>query len=244
MIKYSLIVLLMGLFSCGIYRQNVVNAPLMQQKGQTQLSSHISFNGLEGQAAYGLTNKIALLANYSDMGLKKTEYSSFNYETRKHHFKEIGAGVYKKTASGKIRELFVFAGKGMTSHFVMGKNSAGVISSTNQEVEYSRFVVQADLGNKNKKVEYIITPRLLAVNYYSIEDNARSDYQNLSNFHIYAEGAVTLRYPILKFLMISGQACATLPLTHSGGYNYYYDFSPFNGSIGLIFNIHLLKPYK
>ncbi len=51
-----------------------------------------------------------------------------------------------------MRELFVFAGKGMTSHFVMAKNSAGVISSTNQEVEYSRFVIQADLGNKTKRL--------------------------------------------------------------------------------------------
>ncbi|MBD0332248.1 MAG: hypothetical protein ICV66_06295 [Chitinophagaceae bacterium] len=244
MIKYSLVVLLIGLFSCGIYRQNVVNAPLMQQKGQTQLSGHISFNGWEGQAAYALTNKIAVLANYGDMGIKKELYSSINYETRKHHFKEIGAGMYKKTAAGRIRELFVFAGKGMTSHFIMGRTATGAISATNQEVDYSRFAIQADAGSKNKNLEYVLTPRLLAVHYYNIVDNARSDYQNLSNFHIYAEGAVTLRYPILKFLMISGQACATLPLTHSGGYNYYYEFSPFNGSIGLIFNIDLLKSFK
>lgn len=216
----------------------------MQQKRQAQLSGHISFNGLEGQAAYGLTNKLALLANYSNMGTKKSVYSSFNYETRKHFFEEIGAGVYKNNASGKIRDLFAFVGKGMTSHFVTGRNSAGTISSTSQEVYYSRFVVQVDLGNKNKKVEYIITPRVLAVHYYSIADNARSDYQNLSNFHIYAEGAVTFRYPIWRFLMISAQASATLPLTHAGGNNYYYEFSPFNASIGVIFNLHLFKLNK
>jgi hypothetical protein len=96
MMKYGLIVLLTGLTSCGPYRQNVVNAPLMQQKGQTQISGHVSFNGLEGQAAYALTNKIALLANYSDMGLQKKEYSSVNYEIKKHYFREIGAGVYRK----------------------------------------------------------------------------------------------------------------------------------------------------
>jgi hypothetical protein len=178
------------------------------------------------------------------MGIKREQFSSINYAIKKHHFKEIGAGVYKKTASGKIRELFVFAGKGMSSHFVMGANSAGGVSSTNQKVDYSRFAVQADFGNKKKKLQYILTPRLLGVHYYNIADNARSDYQNISNFHLYAEGAVTLRYPILKFLMISGQVCSTLSLTHSRGYNFYYEFSPFNGSIGLIFNIHLLKPDK
>ncbi len=241
MIKYILVMLVIVFSSCGIYRQNVVNTPLMQHKGQTQLSGHIGFNGLEGQAAYALTNKIAVLANYGDMGVRKEQYSAINYSSRKHNFKEIGAGVYTKTAAGRIRELFVFAGKGMTSHFVVGRNSAGVISSTNQEIEYSRFALQADLGNKINHLEYVFSPRLIGVHYYNIIDNARSDYQNLSNFHIYAEGALTLRYPILKFLMVSGQVCVTFPLTHSGGYNYYYEFSPFNSSIGLIFNIDLLK---
>ncbi len=244
MIKYNLIGLLIGLSSCGIYRQNVVNTPLMEHKGQTQLSGHIGFTGLDGQAAYALTNKIVLLANYSDMGVKKQQYSSTNYETWKHHFKEIGAGVYKKTTSGKIRELFVFAGNGMTSHSVMGGNPTIGISSTNQKVNYNRFVVQADFGNKNKKTELVISPRLLGVHYYNIIDNARSDYQNLSNFHIYPEGALTVRYPILKFLLISGQFCVTVPLTHPKEYNYYYEFSSFNANIGLVLNMNLLKPNK
>lgn len=244
MVKYCLIVLLFGLFSCGIYRQNVVNAPLMQQKGQTQIGGHVSFNGLEGQAAYALTNKTALLANYSNLGAVKEEYSSINYAVRKRDLKEIGAGLYKKTASGKLRELFILAGKGMTAHFVMGRNPAEVITGTNQRVDYSRFALQADFGNKNKKLERVITSRLLSVHYYNIVDDTRNDYQNISNFHIYAEGAVTLRYPIFTFLMISGQVCATLPVTHAKGYNYYYDFSPLNASIGLLFSRGLRKPSK
>ena len=242
MIKYCPIILLIVFCSCGIYRQNVVNAPLMQQKGQTQLSGHVSFNGLEGQAAYAVTNKIALLANYSDMGIKKEQYSSTNYKTTKHRFKEIGAGVYRKTASGKIRELFVFAGKGMTSNDVIGRNSTGDISLKSQEVNYSRFVVQADYGSKSKKFQQIISPRLLAVNYYRIADSARTDYQNRSNFNIYAEGAVTIRYSILKFLMISGQVSATLPIIDSQ--DNYFEFSPFSVSIGLVFNANLRKPHK
>ena len=58
----------------------------------------------------------------------------------------------------------------------------------------------------------------------------------------YAEGAVTLRYNLLKFLKISGQFCGTIPLISSiKGYNSYYEFSPFNVSIGLLFNINLIK---
>jgi hypothetical protein len=217
----------------------VVNIPLMQQKGQTQLGGHVSFNGLDVQAAYALTNKIALMANYSDMGKKKEEYSSINYAVDKHNFKEIGAGIYKNTTSGKLREVYLLAGKGMTSHFVMGRNSAGLISETNQQVDYNRFALQADFGNKNKKLKPVLTPRLLALHYYNIVDDTRSDNQNISNFHVYAEGTLSLQYPIRKFLTISGQASVTLPLTHGKGYNYYYEFSPFNASIGLIFHTGL-----
>jgi hypothetical protein len=65
---------------------------------------------------------------------------------------EIGAGVYRRTTSSKVRELFVFAGKGMSSRFLIARNQAGVISSTNREVDYSRFAIQADFGNKAKKL--------------------------------------------------------------------------------------------
>jgi hypothetical protein len=216
----------------------------LQQKGQAQLSGHISFSGLDGQAAYALTNNIAILANYSDMGEKREQHSSTNYEISKHKFKEIGAGLYKKTASGNIRELFVFAGNGTTTHYVMSHNQGGVPSPKNQVVDYSRFVVQADVGNKNSKVEYILSPRILAVHYYNVVDNSTRDYRNPARFHIYAEGAATFRYPVLKFLMISGQVCGTLALTHAGVYNYYYEFAPFNYSIGLVCNMNLLKHDK
>ena len=239
MAKYSFMVLLIGLTSCGIYRQNVVNAPLMQEKGQEQIGGHIGFNGLEGQAAYALTNKIALLANYSDIGIQKEESSS---RVRKHRFGEIGAGVYKKTTSGRVQELYFLAGKGMTARFVMPGNSGGVMAPSSRKVDYNRFVIQADFGNKNKRFEHVLSPRLLAVHYYNIADDISHDYQNLSNFHIYAEGAFTLRYHILKGLMISGQACFTLPVKYARSENDYYEFSPINASIGLIFNKGLLKP--
>lgn len=209
--------------------------------GQTQIGGHMSFNGLEGQGAYGLTNKIALLGNYTDMGIKKQQYSSINYEVRNHDFKEIGAGVYKKNASDRIRELYVLGGKGTSSHFWSRKNAAGAISTSNQKVDYSRIVIQADFGTKNNKFEHVISPRLLSVHYYNIVDDTRNDYKDISSFHVYAEGAVTFRYHLLKFLMISAQVSATIPLIYPRG-NDYYEFSPFNASIGLIFNMCLLKP--
>ncbi|MBK0403747.1 hypothetical protein I5M27_12170 [Adhaeribacter sp. BT258] len=240
MIKYSFWVLLIGLTSCGIYRQNVVNSPLLQQKGQVQIGGHKSFNGLEGQAAVAVTKNIGLLASYNNMGEDRDVYSAINYEIKKHHFKEVGAGIFNRTESDWIWELYALAGKGMYSRFWKGANTAGSTYETNQKVEYSRFGIQADFGRKENKLEFALTPRLLWVNYYKIDDDSRTDYKDIANSYVYAEGAFTLRYHILKFLMISSQVGVTFPLKNYG-YNHYFEFSPFNASAGLIFNLNLLK---
>ena len=49
------VILLGSLSSCGIYRQNVINVPLLQQKGQMQLSGHYSFTGYDVQAAIAIS---------------------------------------------------------------------------------------------------------------------------------------------------------------------------------------------
>jgi len=188
-----------------------VNAPLLEQKGQTQISGHKSFNGLEGQAATAFTNHIALLANYCNIGSKIKDEKNY---VDKHIFKEIGVGLYKKTVTGKYREVFLMLGKGMTAHTALKGDTTGIIRS--QNVKYSRFTIQTDLGTKINKLEYAWSPRLVAVHYYHIVDNTRSDYKGLSDFHIYAEGALTLRYTLLNYLKISGQLSATLPLIRSG----------------------------
>lgn len=50
LVKHILfLVSVVGLSSCGIYRQNVVNAPLMHKIGQAQISGSVGFTGYEGQ---------------------------------------------------------------------------------------------------------------------------------------------------------------------------------------------------
>lgn len=96
----------------------MINTPIFQQKGETQLGGHISFNGWEGQGAYALTNNLALLANYNDNGQQKRTHSAYNIEEFRHNFAEGGAGFYHKTKRGKTIEVFALAGWGMSSHYV------------------------------------------------------------------------------------------------------------------------------
>ena len=238
--KYSLfIAFFSGLASCGIYRQNVVNAPLMQEKGQTQLSGHISFSGLEAQAAYAATKSFVLLANYNNMGAR----TDGDFATDKHIFKEIGAGLYTKNKKGKTEEIFLIVGNGMTSHALLKPDATGRYQF--QKVNYNRVVLQGDYGSRKRALEYALSPRLLGIHYNKIIDNTRTDYKTLGNFHIYFEAGATLRYNFLEHFKLSAQGCATIPFGRSGvGYNYYYDFSPFNFSIGLIYEMNVLRPFK
>lgn len=244
-IYFPLFFLLVGFTSCGIYRQNVVNVPMFQEKRQLQLAAHESFNGPEGQAAYSFTNNFALIANYNLPTERKTTYSDINYEINKHYFGEVGLGLFKKrtaASNGNIKEIFVLAGKGMTSHFVQFRDSAYNISSEYRQAYYNRFCVQADLGQTLDKLSFAISPRLFYIHYYNITDTERDDYKDLSGSYVYLEGALTLRYKIIKYLSLSGQACVTIPVNDfmEREYNYYYDFSPFNLNFGLVLNLNLL----
>ena len=244
--KKYIVFLIIGLVftSCGIYRPNIVNVPLMENKGQAQLSSHISFNGYDCQGAYALTDKIALIANYNNLGIKR-EGTTTNYSIQKHAFAEIGAGCFKKGTKGKLIEFFFIAGNGVTSRFVTGGDTlAGNIPSfTNfRKAEYSRFLVQADIGKRFKKFEYAFSPRILFIHYYNIEDNSTDQFKELPTSYLYSDLALTGRFNFHKHFKISGQLGITIPIT---GYKAaYYEASPLNCGIGLIFDMNILKPIK
>ncbi len=228
--------------SCGIYRQNVINAPLIQEKGQTQVSGSVGFTGYDLQLAFALTNKIAVLANYSDLGTKREDFSSINFIIDKHHFYEIGAGYFKKNTKGLISEYFLNVGRGMTSHYYQGMDNAQKLSNSFQQVSYNRYCLQADYGQIKCNWEYVVSPRLLLVNYYDISDNSNDAYRAEANTFLYADLTSTIRYKFLRYFKVSAQVNATLPVT---GYNsVYYSFSPFNANVGLMIDCNFFRNKK
>ncbi len=236
-IKHLLfLVSIFGLSSCGIYRQNVVNTPLLQQKGQAQISGSVGFTGYDGQLAYAMTKKIAIIANYSDLGTKQINYSSENYTINKHNFYEMGVGCFKKNKSALTSEYFLIAGKGTTSRYNQGLDTSMKISSTFQKVTYNRFCFQADYGKTIRKWEYIVSPRIMLLNYYNISDNSTDTYKDLPATYLYADITGSVRYNFLKYFKIYGQLNFTIPATDFKPS--YYEFSPFNCSIGLLVNMN------
>ncbi len=246
---YPFLLLIFVLSSCGIYRQNVVNVPLIQQKGQLQLGVHHSFSGPEAQVCYAPVKNVALMANYYNNGSQTTTYvKDINYTIDKRYFGELGIGLYKKPKgpNGYLSEVFFLVGKGVNSHFWQGLDSLKTISTEFRQVSYNRFCVQADLGKSYRKTQFAISPRLFFINYYDISDPQTDRYAHLANNYLYFETALTMRFTLVRFLVLSAQTCITVPLTdfNERRYNYYYDFSPFNVSLGLIMNLALLKQEK
>jgi hypothetical protein len=240
--RYYIFIALIFFSSCGIYRQNVVNVPLMQQKGQAQISGHIGLTGYDCQAAYALTKHVGFIANYSDLGTKRENYSSTNYSILKHNFGEIGCGYYNKNTNSWISEFFLVAGKGITSGSgAGGDNIPGHTPPYTyfNSANYNRFLIQADFGKSTGKLEYSFSPRVFVINYYNISNSQNDSYKHLPNTFIWTDYALTLRYNPIKSIKISGQIGLTLPIT---GYKaVFYEASPFNCSIGLIANMNFFK---
>ena len=240
-IFYSIGLMLFALSSCGIYRQNVTNVPLLSEKGQSQISGHFGANGYDGHVAYALSHNIAILANYSFFNNKK-ESSSTNYTSEKHNFTEFGAGYYKKKETNTFFECFLIAGNGMTQRFVLGSNSVSgqTIPFTNfRKAYYNRFLIQSNFGYLDKKIEYAFSPRILLVHYYNITDNSTSTFKQLPSTFLYSDASLTLRYSLTTNIKISAQSSLTIPIT---GYKAgYFEASPINCSIGLTINFNLFK---
>ncbi len=236
------LILILCTCSCGIYRQNVVNVPAITQKGQLQLSAHQSFNGSEIHGSYSVTNNIALMANYGSIG-NDEENNASNKIVQNHYFKEIGLGFYKPSAPNNnqtIKEIFAIAGQGYTSKYT----ETFVGSKTkfdSKEAYYDRLGIQVDYGVKTNQSSWIISPRLLYVNYYGIKDTAALIFRQQANSFIRGEVALTYRYHFNPYFSLSGQSCIMVPFTDYLDDIVYDDFSVLNASIGLAFNLNLFK---
>ena len=243
MIKYIFILLVSILLSsCGLYRQNVVNTPLFQQQKQTQIAAHIGFTGLNAQASYALTNHIGMFANYSDIGTKRTSFSTINYTIDKHNFGEVGFGYYNNTKTGFICEFFLVAGKGMGSHYSAGGDTIAGHTPPYKDFKkanYNRFLIQADLGKSFGQFNFAISPRIFVLQYYNITDTQSDIYKHISNTYLFSDLALTGQYKMYKNFIVSAQIGVTAAI--AGQKIAYYEYSPFNCSIGFILNLNFSK---
>jgi len=231
---YFLLIAFVGLLnSCGLYRQNVINVPLFQEKGQVHVGGHIGFTGCDGQVAASLMNNLAVIGSYSFLN-NSTNYSNTNYTKLHHQFYEFGVGHFRKNSKDFIHEYFILYGEGKTD--LQSTSASDVGQSTRLlSSNYSRFTVQADFGKVKEAFEYSFTPRVFWINYYGQQDTQNTTYQTIPHAFVWSDVAFSVRYSPLRFIKIMGQVAMTLPVT---GRKYgYYEASPLNASIGLVLNV-------
>lgn len=233
--------------SCGLYRQNVVNTPLFESKNDLQIGGHLSTNGYDAQASYSLTNKIGILLNYTNLGVKRKEYSLINYTIDKHSFGEFGTGYYRKNKNGFTQEYFLLVGQGFSSRYATGGSVFTDSSSATtpyysdfNSLYYNRYTLQSDFGKTNGPLTYVFTPRLFLLNFYGIKDFKTDQTNVIARTYVWSDLSLTVRYNFLNYFTLSSQMGLTLPVT--GIHDSYFQSSPVNLSLGVL--VHFNKKSK
>jgi hypothetical protein len=210
-----ILVLTLLLSSCAPeYIPNVINTPLLHNKGELQVSASAGISGFDPQAAYAVTDNFGLMLNASFSNRSSNTGSDFH----KHNFVEFGLGYYKV-----FEEYFcfeVYGGGGFGNN--QGKYTTGWgISESNNES--TRFFVQPAIGISTEFVDLALASRLAQLSIHSDEGHFRD---------LYIEPALVLKlgYQYLKFIT---QVGFSVPIND----NFEIDYQPFIFSIGLQANL-------
>lgn len=204
--------LLISSCSTQMYVSNTVNAPLLKEKGEVQVSVTQS----DLQAAVAVTDHIGLMAN----GFYKN-YKSGNYQ---HNgvLGELGIGYYKPLDDHFVFETF--AGGGL-AHIYQQKefndlNNDVVLGKFNADA--MKIFLQPDFGYRSKIFEASISSRFSMVKYTSFSSqnypaqNLKDDYLDNNNLtgpaFLFAEPALTCRVGY-KYVKLQAQVGLTINLT-------------------------------
>lgn len=197
--------------SCApAYVPNVVNAPLLTNKGEVQVSLHAGTSGFDPQAAYAITNHLGIMANASFMN--STSDTTNNYH--KHGFIEMGAGYFTNFGGRFKFETFAGYGAGKIEAYYENEHW-----DSYSQADVSRYFIQPSLGITSKVIDFGISARLAFVNLKQ---------GDLSEGALMVEPAATL-----KFGWDHIKAVAKVGLSVPADKSITFNYQPFMISLGL-----------
>ncbi len=135
------------------YIPNVINAPLLSQKGEIQAAIHTGTAGTDPQFAYALTDNIGIMLNSSFAS--RTD-SGASYHT--HNFIELGAGYFNKF--GGIGTYEIFGGYGAGN---LEADYANSLWSSYANVTSNRIFIQPSAGISSDIVDFGLSTRFVIV---------------------------------------------------------------------------------
>ncbi len=189
-----------------VYSPSAHNVPLLAKKGDSKIGLNYSSNlpgrrtidgqvfrgrshGTDLQAAYAISSKLALQANY----FSRSEKNGGNYSTTldsaviryRRKLTELGAGYYTKLnrENSLIFQLFAGVGFGNFSFTDAGKDRNQVFYTRFHRAGISKFYLQPAFQYQNKKrIAASLSSRFSVINFRNIE----TDYttQEQANFEL------------------------------------------------------------
>ncbi len=200
------------------YVPNVINTPLLSNKGELQASINGGISGFDPQISYALTDHIGLALNGSFAN--RTSDSTENYH--KHNFVELGTGYYTKM--GKVGRFETFGGVGF------GNTRGGYSNdlwSAYTNANYTRLYLQPGIGIATAPFDGSLAARLAFVNLKQGSQRSTG---------VFLEPVITLKTGF-KNVKLSVQIGLSFSLNENIDFNYH----PFIFSIGL--HTHFFRNY-
>jgi len=156
--RISIGLLILGMSSCApAYVPNVINAPMLTNKGEVQASLHAGTSGVDPQFAYAISNHIGVMLNGS-FG-NNTSDTTDNFH--KHQFLELGTGYY--THFGTRMKFETFGGVGFGKLQAEYNNEMWVSRS---DVNCTRFFIQPTIGFTTKIFDAGISSRFVMIDLH------------------------------------------------------------------------------
>jgi hypothetical protein len=215
--------------SCApVYIPNMVNAPLLSNKGEVQASVNTGISGFDPQLAFAVTDKIGLMLNASWNKWNNKDPDGHQHGRR---FIEGGIGYYHPFEKFGRFEAFTGFGTGEIKGYFENNIFSGYGTS-----QYRRFFVQPDIGLCSDFIDLSLSTRLSFVNIVLTSDNYKQYSRN--TFDPFFEPVITLKigYKYLKFISQPGFSFPLKIVT----YNYhevYYNYQHFIFSVGVQLNL-------
>lgn len=218
------------LFSCSsfLYYPNGVNAPLLTEKNDAQVSLGIKGFGGDIRSAYAFSNHLGVQFNANLLNVENTE-TVFDVSTdyrNGNYYGEIAGGYFNEIIPKLVVEAYIGTGAGQS--FSENLNN-GQIRRSN----YSKIYLQQDIGFHSKIIDVGLAFKEAYVNVYKTYIDGMD--QNIAGSDLFFESFLFLSIGYDKF-KINAQAGISQS-TYASALNY----PPFILSVGFDYRFKLNK---
>jgi hypothetical protein len=162
----SFYLLIFFLTACApVYVPNMINQPLLHQKGDLKVSASTGSSGFDPQLAYAVTDQIGIMANGSFAHYEENSQDNTSTNNHKHQFYEFGGGYYKML--NPITCLEAYGGYGFGS--VNGDYSD--LWESHSDSRINRLFFQPGIGITNDFIDASFSPRIVWVDIIQSGDH-------------------------------------------------------------------------